>query len=273
MPLFTIDANKCNRDKLCVLECPMQIIKMKSDTDVPELAEGAEKACINCGHCVAVCPTGAFSLATMKSEECEPVSPDWNPGEKVIKNYMKARRSIRKYKKGEVEKEKLTSLMEMAAYAPSGHNSRPVNWTVINGREKVKEIASIVIDWMKQMRAENPEQAKMWSLDMITDAWDMGMDIVTRDAPALILVHGRKSDPNSSTACIVALSHLELAAPSLGLGCCWAGYITWCASMYKPLSDKLELPKGHALFGTVFTGYPLFKYHRIPKRESVVFWK
>jgi len=273
MPLFTIDAGKCNKDKLCAMECPVQIIKMSSDTGLPELVSGGEEHCINCGHCVAVCPTGAFSLATMKNDECESVRPDWNPGADVIRGYMQARRSIRKYKKTPVEKEKLGALIEMASYAPTGHNSRPVNWTVIPDREKVKEISSIVVDWMKFMQKENPEVAAMWNFDMIVKAWDAGVDTVTREAPALILIHGKKADSNASTACVIAASHAELAAPSLDLGCCWGGYITWCSMVWKPLQEKLDLPKGNVLFGTLFVGYPMFKYHKVPKRDSVVIWK
>jgi len=273
MAHFTIDGTKCKKDRLCVMECPMKIIAMKSKDDLPEPVKGAESICINCGHCVAVCPTGAFSLNTMTAEECEEIKPDWNPGDKVIENYMKARRSVRKYTKAPVEKDKLQHLIEIAAYAPSGHNSRPVNWTVISERENVKEIVSIVIDWMKNMLSENPAMGKMFHFDMITKAWDMGVDTVTHNAPALIMVHGKKTDPMASQACTIALAHLELAAPSLGLGCCWGGFVTWCNMMWKPLREKLNLPEGEVLFGTMITGYPMFKYYRVPKREAVINWK
>ncbi len=273
MSLFTIDAGKCNKDKICVMECPIQIIKMSSETGLPEPVQGAEQLCINCGHCVAVCPTGAFNHSKMGADQCEPMKTGWNPGSETVRNYMIARRSIRKYRKTPVEREKLEYIISTATYAPTGHNSRPVNWIVIPEREKVKEISSIVIDWMKQVKSENPDMARAWNFDLIIKAWENGIDSVTREAPALILVHGVKADPNASTACIIAASHAELAAPAVELGCCWGGYITWCSSMWKPLMEKLDLPKGHSLFGTLFVGYPQFKYHRVPKRDSAVVWK
>lgn len=273
MALFTIDGSKCRKDKLCVMECPMQIIMMKSNEDLPEPVRAAESMCINCGHCVAVCPTGAFSLNTMKADDCEEIKADWNPGKDIIENYMKARRSVRKYKKSPVEKEKLQQLINMAAYAPSGHNSRPVEWTVIGDKDGVKEIASVVIDWMKKTLEEKPDLGKMFHFDMITKAWDMGMDTVTHNAPSIIIAHGKKANPMASQACTIALSHLEMAAPSLGLGCCWGGFVTWCAMEWKPLREKLALPDGNALFGTMLVGQPLFKYYRVPKRESVIHWR
>lgn len=273
MKLFSIDETKCRKDRLCVMECPMQIIMMKNNDSIPEPVRAAESMCINCGHCVAVCPTGAFSLNTMKADECEEINSGWNPGGQVIDNYMKGRRSIRRYKKNPVEKEKLRQMINMASYAPSGHNSRPVEWTVISSSEGVKEIASVVIDWMKKTLEEKPDLGKMFHFDMITKAWDMGMDTVTHSAPSLIIAHGKKANPMTPQACTIALSHLELAAPSLGLGCCWGGFVTWCAMEWKPLREKLALPEGNALYGTMLTGYPLFKYHRVPRRESVIYWK
>ena len=273
MALFTIDESRCKKDRICVMECPMQIITMKSKDDFPEPAKGAEKFCINCGHCVAVCPTGAISLSTMNSDDCEDIKADWNPGSEVIENFMKARRSVRKYRKDPVAKDKLQQLINMASYAPSGHNTRPVEWTVLGEREQVKEIASIVIDWMKNTLEKNPDLGKMFHFDMITKAWDIDMDTVTHNAPAIIIAHGKKANPMASQACTIAMSHLELAAPSLGLGCCWGGFVTWCAMEWKPLKEKLNLTDGDMLVGTMLTGYPLFKYYRVPRRESVIHWK
>jgi nitroreductase/NAD-dependent dihydropyrimidine dehydrogenase PreA subunit len=273
MSLFTIDSSKCRKDRLCEMECPMHIIVMKNNDNIPEPLNGAENLCINCGHCVSVCPAGAFSLRTMNADGCETINAGWNPGADVIANYMKARRSVRNFKKIAVDKEKIQQLINIASFAPSGHNSRPVKWTVINDREGVKEIASVVIDWMKNMLNENPAQAKMFHFDMIIKAWDIGMELVTHNAPSIILAHGNKANPMSSQSCAIALSHLELAAPSLELGCCWGGFVTWCAMMWKPLMEKLNLPEGDALYGTMLLGYPMFKYQRVPRRESVIHWK
>ena len=59
MSLFEVDQDKCNRDGICAAECPLKIIDMKS-TGIPAPVNGADALCINCGHCVAVCPTGAI---------------------------------------------------------------------------------------------------------------------------------------------------------------------------------------------------------------------
>jgi nitroreductase/NAD-dependent dihydropyrimidine dehydrogenase PreA subunit len=272
MSLITVDNTKCKKDKLCVMECPMAIIELKDKENCPQSAKGREKLCLNCGHCVAVCPTGALSLETMKSEECEQISNNWNPGSEIIDKYLKTRRAIRKFKKEPVEKDKLLKLINMATNAPSGHNGRPVEWTIISERENVKIVAESVVDWMKDMTEKKPDAAKMFHFDIITKAWNNGIDTITWDAPALVIAHGIKTNPLSLTGCTIALSHADIAAPSLGLGCCWAGFVSWCAMSWPQLNESINLPKEHAMFGALLTGYPLFKYHRVPKRKTVVHW-
>jgi NAD-dependent dihydropyrimidine dehydrogenase PreA subunit len=273
MDLFTINRDKCIKDRLCVMECPMQIISMKNEEKIPEPVEGAEKICINCGHCVAVCPTGAFSHSSMNADDCMVIDSGWNPGEKVIGNYMKARRSVRRFRKEQVEKDKLKELIEIASHAPSGHNSRPVHWTVFTDREKIKVLAGHVIDWMRWMKENDPVPAEAMHFDMVIKAWVYGADVITYNSPALIVAHARKSNPHGQPACTIALSHIEIAAPSFGLGCCWGGFISWAEMTWKPLKDSLALPADHAMYGCMLTGYPQFKYYRVPLREAEIYWK
>ena len=57
---FSVDYSKCNQDALCALECPAKIIEM--DDKGPMVIEGTEDTCIQCGHCVAICPEAALTL-------------------------------------------------------------------------------------------------------------------------------------------------------------------------------------------------------------------
>ncbi len=138
MSLFVVDSEKCKRDGICVAECPLQLIELKDRKSVPIPINGADEMCINCGHCVAVCPHGAMSLATMKSEECIPVQKDLLPGSEQIEHLMRSRRSIRTYEDRAVEREVLTKLIDVARYAPTGSNTQPVRWLVIDDKNKVR---------------------------------------------------------------------------------------------------------------------------------------
>ncbi|HMK66489.1 MAG TPA: 4Fe-4S binding protein, partial [Thermodesulfobacteriota bacterium] len=66
--LFQVDEDKCLRDGLCVQDC--RLIEMKDPDSIPTPISGAEELCSHCGHCVAVCPTGALALHNLNLEDC-----------------------------------------------------------------------------------------------------------------------------------------------------------------------------------------------------------
>jgi nitroreductase/NAD-dependent dihydropyrimidine dehydrogenase PreA subunit len=274
MPLFSVDRDLCKRDAVCVSECPARIIEIKSKDAFPEPVDGAEALCINCGHCVAVCPHGAMSHSAMTSAACSPVTREILPSAEQVDHFLRSRRSIRTYKAEPLDRETLARLIDVARYAPSGHNYQPVYWLVIEQRPDVKRLAGIVIDWMKEMIAQNAEIARVMHFDRVVDSWGKGVDRILRDAPHLVVAYGRVDTPAAQPASIIALTYLELAAYSLGLGACWAGYFNIAANLYKPMQDALSLAEGYHVFGGMMLGHAKYKYPRIPLRKDArVIWR
>lgn len=75
-------------------------------------------------------------------------------------------------------------------------------------------------------------------------------------------------------ACTIALTYLELAATSMGLGTCWAGYFNVAATSFPPMQEALALPPGHQAFGSMMVGCPKFSYHRLPLRNPpAISWR
>ena len=72
----------------------------------------------------------------------------------------------------------------------------------------------------------------------------------------------------------IALTFLDLAAPTVGLGACWAGFFMMAAAQSPRLQEALALPEGHACCGALMIGYPKYGYHRLPTRkEPAVSWR
>ena len=67
---------KCNKDGICVYECPARIIAMPSKGSVPEQTQNFDERCLRCGHCVAVCPTGALRLDWLAPKDCPSVNKE-----------------------------------------------------------------------------------------------------------------------------------------------------------------------------------------------------
>jgi len=187
-----VNEEKCNKCGMCAAECPICIIQMVEKETLPSWVDGAEALCINCGHCIAVCPTDALELSTMPSDKCVPVSKDLKTTQEQLEQFLKSRRSIRAYKEKPVEHEKLAKMIDIARYAPSGHNMQPVQWLIIEKRGEVKHLAQMTIDWVRGLLQSNPAFAEMMQGEALVAGWDAGIDVIARGAPHLVFAHAQK---------------------------------------------------------------------------------
>jgi nitroreductase/NAD-dependent dihydropyrimidine dehydrogenase PreA subunit len=274
MNLLTVDQEKCKRDGICARVCPMGIIELETKEAFPTMVDGDNEFCITCGHCVAVCPHGAMTHKDMRSEQCPPVRNDWLLGPEQVEHFLRSRRSIRAYKKKPVDRETLTKLIDIARFAPSGHNRQPVNWRIIYNSEEVYRLAGLVIDWMRNMIKDESPLAAAMHMDRVVAVWETGVERICRGAPHVVVAHAPEDERTAQTACTIALTYVELAAPSLGLGACWAGYFNAAANFWPPMKEALNLPDGHVSFGAMMIGYAQFKYHRLPSRNAArISWR
>jgi nitroreductase len=210
----------------------------------------------------------------MPIDQCPPVRKELRLDPEHCEHFLRSRRSIRNYKDQAVPRADIARVIEMARYAPSGHNSQCAEWLVLDSRDELRRLAGIVTDWMRWMMESMPETANAWHLDRTVKRWEKGEDVILRGAPVAIVAHAAEDNRMAPSTCTIALSYLELAATSLGLGCCWAGYFNAAATTFPPMKEALALPAGHQCFGSMMLGYPKFSYSRLPLRKSpLISWR
>lgn len=268
MELLSVDQEKCKRDGICAAVCPASIIEFKFKEAFPTVIEGGDELCLRCGHCVAVCPHGAISHEIMNTTECPTVRDELNMQPDQVEQFLRSRRSIRTYKEKPVDRDVLTKLIKLASFAPSGHNTQPVNWLVIYDSDEVQQLAGIVADWMGSLIKEGSPLAATLHMDRVVAAWEAGKDRICRSAPHMLVAHAPKDERSAPVACTIALTYLELATPAFGLGACWAGYFNAAANFWPPMAEALDLPAGNVSFGAMMVGQPKFKYARLPLRNK-----
>jgi nitroreductase len=156
---------------------------------------------------------------------------------------IKSRRSIRKYRSGQIAKEALDQIIEAGIYAPTAENEQPWHFTVVQNKELLDYIsmkskaamAASDVEWMQRMGG------------------DPGFHL-SYHAPVMIVVSGRKDAIAWETDCSAAIENMLLAAESLDIGSVWLGLVR---HYFRNEEDvrKLRIPEGYEPFYGVAFGY------------------
>ena len=268
MAFLRIDKTKCKKDGICVRECPAAIIRLQEDTGYPGIIPGGNRACNRCGHCVAVCPHGALTHSAIPVEYCPSIKPELCINEEQAVQFMRSRRSIRDYQDKPVEKEKIKRLIEIARHAPTGGNGQLVEWLALADKTRLNKIASLAVDSIRRDIRANPQTLVLQPyLPMVVKAWEAGYDSMLRNAPVLVVASAPKKAPNGMVDLSLALSYLDLVAPTVGLGTCWAGLLQHALISSPSLRESLGVPDEHPYHYPMMLGYPKAKYYRLPGRK------
>ena len=113
----------------------------------------------------------------------------------------------------------------------------------------------------------DPAGATSLKLPRTVQLWEKGLYKTLRNAPHLFIVHVDESWPFGPEDTALALSYVELFAPTLGLGATWSGYFYKAYNVYPPLAEAVPVPRGRKVVGAMMVGRPKFKYHRLPLRN------
>ncbi len=229
MSLIRVDLECCNQDGLCARVCPVGIIQLGEDR-YPTPIDRADDLCIGCGHCVAICPTGCLDHRHMRASDCSPLDTMATLPDQHIEQLFKVRRSVRNFKKKQLEKGDVYDLLDIVRYAPSGHNSGGVNWLALANKDELHALKESVAGWMGYMLGNMNELAASLHLDTTLERWKKGEDVILRGAPMVLVAYAEENSRMAPASCSIALSHLELAASAKGFGACWAGYFNVAAN-------------------------------------------
>lgn len=269
MNTLLIDKYKCTQCNICVESCPVLIIEMNPESQLPQFKDNANSRCIECFHCQAICPTEALQHSACeefpitKSDLKTSVTAD------ALGSYMKERRSIRQFKSQNIEQQTLEKAFEIIRYSPTGTNRQFNEWIIVLSSSKVQQLAEATIEWMKAVDHQNPEMSARYSFPALINAWNNGLDLICRNAPHLAICLTPANHPIGLKDATIALAHLELYLPSMGIGCCWAGYFMIAAQQSPTIKQLLGINDDVIVHGALMLGYPKYKYSRIPERKKV----
>lgn len=255
--MIRIDRERCTVCGLCAEVCPLLCFRAEDGV----MQTRHEECCMRCGQCTAVCPSAAVSLEGAPADSLRDLHPFLSFED--FDNLARGRRSVRAFKDAPVPREVLLRALDCARYAPTGKNLENVTWLVIEGRERLRRIADAVVDFSR----------KDQRMAGVARAHDAGHDPIFRGAPCAVFALADSGYDLSACNCDIAVSYLELALPTLGLGACWAGFAMRAAISSPEVRAAFGAPEGLTPFAGLMVGLPKLKYSRIPaRRELRVTW-
>ncbi len=270
MSIFLVDEKTCSKCGACIEVCPRGIISLQ-DGGYPEQLPVADETCDKCGACLIVCPSDSFIHRDIPLGECLPIESALEIGFDQCAQLIKTRRSIRSYKDKPVAREDIARLIDIARYSPTGNNIQNVRWLVFDDKDEIQRFREVGNDWMIGVLRNAPAYAPL--ADIFLKRKEAGIDGFLRGAPAIVATYGPNA-PGSPPGSLVALAYFDLAANSMGLGCCWNGFFTGAANNLPPIKEAIGLPEGQQIYGSMLLGYPKYKYHRMPIRNTAnVTWR
>lgn len=169
-----------------------------------------------------------------------------------VLNAIKNRRSVRAYEPKRIPGEVLKTIIEAGNQAPSGMNSQPWRFVVVEDEKLHKKMLETAVPNVKKLlesvRTSNPERYKV-----IMRRFEEMEDPVYYSAPAVIFVIGR--GVYADLSCPLACENMMLAAFSHGLGTCWVQFGSFIADNDE-IKNALELKDDEKIFGPIVVGYP-----------------
>lgn len=261
---FTIDKKLCIQCGLCIQDCPMQVLEMR---EFPKL-KGND--CIQCQHCLAICPTAAVSILGNDPNDSLSLKRTSFKADNMEK-LIKGRRSIRKYKKSNLQPEVIERLLNTAWHAPTAVNNLPVLATVTMDKKDTEALKNEIYQRLeKHIEAGTlPDTPAAHYLEWACDARkEFNKDFVFRNAPHLLITSTPRHGAAPLVDCNIYMSYFEIMCQTLGVGTQWAGMIkTAIDDIFPDLRQKLGIPEDHIIGYAMIFGKPAVKYQRTIERS------
>jgi len=267
-----IDHEKCLRCGACAKDCIAFALTMKDS--FPAVADGGEERCIQCQHCLAICPTGALSIFGLSAENsCENRNlPSAEQTGQLIRN----RRSFRNYRHENIDRSCLKILTDALAWVPTGVNDHRLHFCIVDDVEVMdglrREMADRLLDAIRT--GSLPEGLD--GFERFKEPLEQGVDVLCRTAPHMVIACAPAESPCPSIDPVIALSYFELLAQSMNIGTTWCGLVYLVLSRLAPdLLTRLGMPEGYIPGYVMLFGSPAVRYPRAtqPKAVSVTFAK
>ena len=168
------------------------------------------------------------------------------------------RRSVRKYKDQEVNKEIIEQVINAGRMAPSAINMQPWKFYVLTDKDKIQEyskaIKSVAAKQVFKMGFKNLVKTAVSAIKMSHGiSFHKEKDAVFHGAPVVIFIAGDVHNEWAALDLGMCVQNMLLASKSIGLDTCPIGFAKFIEE--TEIYTELNIPKSEKVFLAVILGY------------------
>lgn len=278
--LHLVDMKTCKGDRICSEICPEDVLEVVDGHATT--VDARANACILCGQCVAVCPTGSIQIPKLSMKDFHELGKRAFGYDEFF-DFLNLRRSVRTFKEKPVERDLIDKILKAAATAPMGFPPHTTEVVVIDKREEMDFLLqSLAKDYGLMHKgfsnpltrviirfsagAEDYMTLKNWILDVSKHANQLYRrdcsDRYMYRAPVLMLFHANRRTISYEENAHLVCDHAMLAAVSLGLGTTILGIVPPIVDRSKILRKRYGIPKENKVITSLILGYPKYHYKK-----------
>ncbi len=249
----TIDLAKCIGCGKCVADCVNQYLELVEDDEHQKKAAFAERGrCLNCGHCNAICPTGAINGGNIEF---------YDDVDDQLLNLMARKRTVRNYSKGVViPQDVMGKIIRAGQSAPTNRNRKSARIVML--KEQLPYAYNLALDYLVE---EVQKTGNINPLYIPTMRMAEKRDEILWNAEYLVLFAG---SPQSIVDAVIAAERMQLEASSLGVGTAYRGDMQTAFNNVKELRELLELRSNEQVLVAYAMGMSDCKYLRPAVKEN-----
>ena len=181
----------------------------------------------------------------------------------------------------------MQDLVEFASSAPSGSNCQDWQFTVINGREKVYDLAQKIRKFFERLNAivRNPltrylsvlvaggkllryYKNNYSSVETGLNEAAKGRDLLFHGAPAVIIIHSGMEGSLPAEDGQYAAYNITLLAHAMGFGTCFIGYASETLNKSAGIRKYLGIPEQNRVLAVLIVGFPAVEFQRPALRKN-----
>jgi nitroreductase len=180
-----------------------------------------------------------------------------------------ARRSVRSYRPGQLDRNTIQTLLEAAVRAPTAMHEEPWAFVVVQDHALLQRLS----DQAKPIFLEEVRHRNSHGVSHSFDHFTRPDFNIFHGADTLIIICAKPSSQFVTADCWLAAENLMLAASAIGLGTCIIGSAVAVLNIHK-VKAELGIPDEYTAIAPVVVGVPSGETQATSRKEpKILFWK